>query len=100
MSESEIKSIENWRMTALSPRFVFVDARAALFIPPLLVYPRTITFVAFLVVLVMLSLLERKGYTVPVAMRIAKLYMTTLGDMPVRIFRKPDMSRWRDRYPL
>lgn len=100
MSDTEIRTIENWRMTALSPRFVFVDARAALFIPPLLIYPRMVTFVIFLIAMMVLTLLERKGYTVPVALRIARLYLTTMGDTPVRIFRKPDMSRWRDRTPL
>ena len=92
--------VDNWRMTALAPRFIFVDARAALFIPPVFFYPRTVTLVAFLIVMVILAIIERRGYTVPVAMRMMRLFLSTGGSLPIRIYRKPQIDRWRDRKPL
>lgn len=91
---------DNARMTAMPPRFFFVDARAALFIPPILFHPSTVTLMAFMVVMVILTLLERRGYTVPVALRMLRLFFTSFGEMPIRIYRKPEMSRWRDRTHL
>lgn len=86
-----------WRVTAMPARFpgIPVDARAALFIPLVLLWFRPWTIGLFLVVMVILWLLERRGYSVPVALRMLMLWIA------LRFRTEGHISygqRWRYRF--
>ena len=59
----------HWRNSMQVVRFFAFDSRAALPLPLLLVYARWSTLVLMIVSLVLFRYLERKGLTVPAAMR-------------------------------
>jgi len=87
-----------WRLTAMPARFFFVDCRAAIFIPPMLLYLRPVTIMAFVAACVVLKLLERQGYTVPVALRILRLMVVSRGRFPLRVIPyRPQPFIWRLR---
>ena len=74
---SEAQQIENlqeklnwhWRNSMGTIRFFAFDARAALPLPILLVYFRPVTITLLIITLFVFRFLERKGLTVPAAMR-------------------------------
>lgn len=59
----------HWRDTAHSPRFFFVDARAAFPLVLCLAHIRWWTFGVALGAMIFFSLLEHYGFTVPVFLR-------------------------------
>lgn len=75
MSQSEqIDNIQeklnwHWRNSMQTVRFFAFDARAALPLPLLLVYARWSTFGLMICTLLLFRFLERKGLTVPAAVR-------------------------------
>ncbi len=74
---SEAQQIENlqeqlnwhWRNSMRTVRFFAFDSRSALPVPLLLVYFRPSTLLLLLVTLLVFRYLERKGLTVPAAIR-------------------------------
>lgn len=74
---SQVKEIEmiqeklnwHWRNSMRVVRFLAFDGRAAVPLPLLLVYARASTFILTIVTLMVFRYLERKGLTVPAAMR-------------------------------
>lgn len=59
----------HWRNTMRPVRFIAFDARAALPLPLLLVYPRFSTIILTIITLLAFRHLERKGLSFPAAMR-------------------------------
>lgn len=59
----------HWRNSMRVVRFLAFDARAALPLPLLLVYARLSTFLLTVATLMFFRYLERKGLTVPAALR-------------------------------
>lgn len=94
---SDLKESSTWWKTGLRARFLFVDARAGIFVVPVGFYPRLSTLGILLVVFVVLALLERRGYTPEVAWQILKLKVVSLGRYPVTIRRQTTLWKWRDR---
>lgn len=76
----EIENIQeklnwHWRNSMRPARFFNVDARAALPIPLLIVYPRISTIVLMILFMVTFRYLERKGLTFPSAMRSLRSWL-------------------------
>jgi len=90
-----IKDENFWRVTALPPRFLIVDARAVIAAPPLLFHARPVTLVYFIVVMGIFWLLERRGYTVPVALRMLRVLIGGLFRFPISIRRHEQNWSWR-----
>lgn len=59
----------HWRDSMRPARFFIFDARSALFLAILLVYPRPSTFMLFVIILFFFYLLERVGLTFEAALR-------------------------------
>ena len=59
----------HWRNSMRPVRFFAFDARAALPLPILLIYPRTSTIILTVLTLIVFRYLENKGLTVPAALR-------------------------------
>jgi intracellular multiplication protein IcmT len=83
-------SYNHWRNTARPVRFFNVDYRAGIFLFIFLMHIRLWTFVMVLVVFMVLLLLERRGLTLPLAMR--RLRVWYLGP------RRPALARLHDRH--
>jgi len=81
MSQSEqIDNIQeklnwHWRNSMQTVRFFAFDARAALPLPLLLVYARWSTLALMVCTLLLFRFLERKGLTVPAAIRNFRAWM-------------------------
>lgn len=65
----------HWRNSMRPPRFFSFDARAALPLPLLIVYPRLSTICLAIIFLIVFRFLERKGLTFPSATRSARSWM-------------------------
>jgi len=80
---SQAQEIENlqekfnwhWRNSMITVRFFAFDSRSALPLPILLVYFRWSTLLIMVVTLLVFRYLERKGLTVPAAVRNFRAWM-------------------------
>lgn len=86
-----------WRVTARPARFFFFDGRAALFFPIMLFHLRPWTVALFVAVLLISFIIEKRGYTFTVALRILKLTMSTRGSFP-RVASTHTPQSWNYRY--
>lgn len=81
MSNKEIQNMQeqlnwHWRNSMRTVRFFAFDARAALPLPLLMLHARLWTFLLFLASLLFFGYLERKGLTVPSALRSFRSWIT------------------------
>lgn len=65
----------HWRNSMRPIRFFAFDARAAATLPLLFVYARLSTLLLTIVVLILFRYLERKGLTVPAALRASRSWI-------------------------
>lgn len=70
-----VDSTWHWRNTMKTVRFFKFDARAGLFVIVVLVHMRIWTFGALILVLMLFSLLERKGLSFPAAIRALRAWL-------------------------
>ena len=84
----------NWRDSARVPYFFIMDARAAYPLLLFICHIRLWTFILCVSVMLVLALLQKFGYTVPVFGRLAKAFIAG----PIRTARPWWMSSrsWRD----
>jgi intracellular multiplication protein IcmT len=68
-------SNNHWRNTARPVRFFNLDYRAGAFVFIFMMHIRLWTFVLMLAVFVVLIILERKGLTLPLAMRRGRIWL-------------------------
>ena len=68
------QAYSHWRNTARPARFFMVDARACLVVLLFLVHVRLWTLFLMIGVLILFSIMERYGMTMPVAMRRIRLF--------------------------
>ncbi|MDB5478714.1 MAG: putative acetyltransferase [Alphaproteobacteria bacterium] len=85
-------SYNHWRNTARPVRFFTVDYRAGIFVAIFLLHIRLWTFILLLAAMIILFLLERRGLTLPLAMRRIRVWFIgpirpALGKIHHRDFR-------------
>jgi intracellular multiplication protein IcmT len=86
---NNFNSYNHWRNTARPVRFFNIDYRAGIFVFIFLMHIRWYTFALLITVFVGLLILERRGLTLPVAMRRLRVWF--LGK------RRPALPRLHDR---
>lgn len=67
-------SYNHWRNTARPVRFFTLDYRAGIFLFIFLMHIRLYTFVSILLICIVLIILERRGLTLPLAMRRLRVW--------------------------
>ena len=67
-------SYNHWRNTARPVRFFTVDYRAGIFVFIFMMHIRLWTFLLLVFVLMLLLVLERRGLTLPLAMRRLRIW--------------------------
>ncbi len=88
--------VENpYRITSTPARFFMVDGRAGMFFPIVLLKLGVGTILMFIGILVVLWLIERRGYSVPVALRVLR---RGAGRLLYRGALVTRMRLWRFRY--
>lgn len=68
-------SMNHWRNTARPVRFFHVDYRAGVFLFVFMMHIRLWTFLLLLAVMTILWLLEKRGLTMPLALRRLRLWV-------------------------
>lgn len=76
-----VESTANWRDSARTPRFYFMDSLAALPILLFFLHIRLWTFITVITIIIFLIILERFKFTLPVFKR---WFMATLAG-PIRV---------------
>lgn len=69
-------SYNHWRNTARPPRFMSLDYRAGIFLILFMMHMRLWTFVLMILVFLILFFLERRGLTLPLAMRRLRVWVS------------------------
>lgn len=67
-------SYNHWRNTARPVRFFNIDYRAGIFVFIFMMHIRLYTFITLLLLSILLLILERRGLTLPLAMRRLRIW--------------------------
>ena len=97
---SETSENNAWRMTGMRVLFVVVDSRAALIIPIFFIHMRLWTAMVVVGALAVFAFLERRGYTVEVAMRMAGTLVFNRGRKRFFVRAQPSLASWNERKGL
>lgn len=85
----------DWRWTSYPARFFFFDARAALALPLFLIHYSWITFGITVVSTLIFVILERKRYTVDVALARLRLLLGNRMALPARVYFNDEYHAYR-----